>query len=57
EFHVEFTNDIRGGAWLQNGVLVSSTPNPDGNRDEVWRANEPLSAGAVQFGRVRVVKP
>ncbi|MDB6153242.1 MAG: hypothetical protein JWL90_1695, partial [Chthoniobacteraceae bacterium] len=22
EFHVEFTNDIGGGAWLQNGVLV-----------------------------------
>jgi hypothetical protein len=57
EFHVEFTTDIAGGTWQENGILVSTTPDADGTRTEVWRASQPQGGGSIQFGRVRVVKP
>ena len=55
QFHVEFSTAL-SGAWIENGVLVSSVPGGDGIVTETWRGPTPLTATPSQFARLRVVK-
>ncbi len=49
----EFTADPRSN-WNANGALLTSTPQPDGSVIETWRAPNPQSTNATQFGRLKI---
>jgi hypothetical protein len=56
DFAVEFSPSV-AASWEANGVLLSSTLNPNGTVTETWRSPTPVSATAKQFGRVKVTLP
>jgi hypothetical protein len=54
-YHVQFSADLT--TWTEDGVLVSSTPNPDGTTLDLWRTATPITATAKAFARVQVNGP
>jgi hypothetical protein len=54
-YHPEFSPALSG--FQENGVFVSSTPNPGGSTTEVWRSSTPITPAAEkEFARLRIVK-
>lgn len=52
----EFSTDL--STWPLTGILVSATPNADGQtRTEVWRAPAPASGQTRLFGRLHITTP
>ena len=51
----EFSSDMQ--TWTPGGVLVESTPNPDGTVTERWRSDAPLASQARTFARLRITAP